>query len=84
MTRKEIVETVNSLLAEEFEVDSTLFTAGANVRETLSLDSLSLVDLVAIIQQTYKIKIPVTDLRTIQTFTNLYDYIETHLPENDK
>lgn len=81
MTREKIVEQVNSILAEEFEVDSQLFTPEANVKDTLSLDSLSLVDLVAIIQSTYKIKIPVTDLRTIQTFTNLYDYIESHLPK---
>ncbi|MCC8096653.1 MAG: phosphopantetheine-binding protein [Tannerellaceae bacterium] len=84
MTRNDIVEQVNSLLVEEFEVDATLFTPEANVRDTLSLDSLSLVDLVAIIQHTYKIKIPVTDLKTIQTFTNLYDYIETHLQQDEK
>ena len=42
------------------------------------LDSLSLVDLVAVIQQTYKIKIPVAELKTIQTFDNLYDYILFH------
>ena len=80
MTREEIVEKVNDLLSEEFEVDATLFTPEANVKETLSLDSLSLVDFVAIIQQTYKIKIPVTELREIKTFNNLYDYIESHLP----
>lgn len=81
MTREKIIEQINSILAEEFEVDSQLFTPEANVKDTLSLDSLSLVDLVAIIQSTYKIKIPVTDLRTIQTFTSLYDYIESHLPK---
>ena len=75
-----IVEKVNSLLSEEFEVEAEAFTPEANVKETLSLDSLSLVDLVAIIQQTYKIKIPVSDLREIKTFNNLYDYIESHLP----
>lgn len=79
MTRQEIVEKVNSLLADEFEIDAALFTPEANVRETLQLDSLSLVDLVAIIQQTYKIKIPVSELRTIQTFDDLYNYIESHL-----
>ena len=79
MTRQEIVEKVNSLLADEFEVDAALFTPEANVRETLQLDSLSLVDLVAIIQQTYKIKIPVGDLREIKTFADLYNYIESHL-----
>ena len=78
MTREDIVEKVNALLAEEFEVDAEEFVPDANVRDTLSLDSLSLVDLVAIIQQTYKVKIPVADLREIKTFNNLYDYIESH------
>ncbi len=79
MTREEIVGKINTLLAEEFEVDAALFTPEANIRETLSLDSLSLVDLVAIIQQTYKLKIPVADLRNIKTFNDLYDYIESHV-----
>ena len=79
MKREEIIEKVNSLLSEDFEVDAACFAPEANVWETLSLDSLSLVDLVAIIQQTYRIKIPVADLRNIQTFTDLYDYIESHI-----
>ena len=82
MTRESIIEQVNAILAEEFEIDQDLFTPNANVKETLSLDSLSLVDLVAIIQHTYKIKIPVTDLQKIQTFNNLYDYIESHFGQN--
>ncbi|WP_455666428.1 acyl carrier protein [Phocaeicola sp.] len=81
MTRTEIVEKVNAVLAEEFEVELDVFTPDANIKETLSLDSLSLVDLVAIIQYTYKVKVPVSDLPKIQTFNNLYDYIEEHLPE---
>ncbi len=81
MTRAEIVEKVNNLLSEEFEVDAALFSPEANVRETLSLDSLSLVDLVAVIQQTYNIKITLAELRGIQTFDNLYDYIESHTQE---
>lgn len=84
MTRENIINKVNALLAEEFEIDSTLFTPDANVKDTLSLDSLSLVDLVAIIQHTYKIKIPVADLREIKTFNDLYDYIESHLDPNEQ
>jgi len=80
MTREDIVEKVNAVLAEEFEVELDVFTPDANIKETLSLDSLSLVDLVAIIQYTYKVKVPVSDLPKIQTFNNLYDYIEGHLP----
>lgn len=81
MTREEIVNQVNELLAEEFEVETSAITPDANVKDTLSLDSLSLVDLVALVQQTYKVKIPVSDLPSIKTFANLYDYIETHLPK---
>lgn len=81
MTREEIVKQVNILLAEEFEVKAEAFLPDANVKETLNLDSLSLVDLVALMQQVYKVKIPVTELRNIQTFNNLYDYIESHLPK---
>lgn len=83
MTRNDIIEKVNALLSEEFEVESALFSPDANVRDTLSLDSLSLVDLVALIQHTYKIKIPVADLRNIKTFNDLYVYIESHLSANE-
>ena len=80
MTRQEIIDQVNSLLEEEFEVEQSEFTPDANLKETLNLDSINLVDLIALVQMTYKITIPVEDLKKIQTFNNLYDYIEQHLP----
>ncbi len=80
--RKEIEENVKVLLAEEFEVEPGDLVPEADLKNTLALDSLSLVDLVATIQQTYRIKIPVNDLREIKTLSNLYDYIEFHLPQN--
>ncbi len=80
MTREEIIAKVNAVLAEEFEVELDVFTPDADIKDTLSLDSLSLVDLVAIIQYTYKIKVPASDLPKIKTFNDLYYYIESHLP----
>jgi acyl carrier protein len=79
MTREEIIKQVNKVLAEEFEADETKFTGETNLKDTLNLDSLSLVDLVAVIQYTYKLKIPVPELRKITTFNDLYDYIESHV-----
>jgi acyl carrier protein len=76
MTREEIIEQVNSMLAEEFEVEESEFTPDASLKETLQLDSINLVDLIALVQMNYKITIPVEDLKKIQTFNNLYDYIE--------
>ena len=78
MTREEIVSNINAVLAEEFEVEESTITPDANIKNTLALDSLSLVDLVAIIQTEYKVKIPAEDLPKVQTFSDLYDYIEAH------
>lgn len=77
-TREEIITEVNSLLAEEFEIEESEFAPDANLKETLNLDSINLVDLIALVQFTYKITIPVEDLKKIQTFTDLYEYIEQH------
>ncbi len=79
MTRQEIIDQVNNLLAEEFEVEQSEFAPEANLKDTLGLDSINLVDLIALVQFTYKVTIPVEDLKKIQTFNNLYDYIEQHL-----
>ena len=78
MTREEIIAQVNSLLAEEFEVEESEFAPEASLKETLQLDSINLVDLIALVQVTYKITIPVEELKQIKTFNNLYDYIEQH------
>lgn len=81
MEREEIVKHVNDILAEEFEIELTDITPEANLKDTLSLDSLSLTDLIALVQVNYKVTIPPTDLKKIETFDNLYDYILEHLPK---
>lgn len=75
MTREEIVAKVNSVLAEEFEVEESVITPDAPIKETLELDSLSLVDLVALVESEFKVKIPAAELPSIQNFDALYDYI---------
>ena len=76
MTRNEIIEKVNALLAEEFEVDAEAFTPNANVKDTLSLDSLSLVDMVALIEAEFGVKIKSQEIGGIKTFAELYDFLE--------
>ena len=78
MTREEIIEKVIEILSEEFEVEQNVITPDAVIYDTLQLDSLSLVDLVAVVQHTFKVKIPVADLPSVKTFNDLYDYIESH------
>jgi len=81
MTREEIIKQINSTLAEEFEVSESEITPDANMQDTLSLDSLSIVDIVAMVHQAYNVSVPASELRAMKTFNDLYDYIEQHLPK---
>lgn len=78
MTREEIIKKINDEMAEEFETDASVMQPDAIIKDTLDLDSLNLVDLVALVQQDFHINIPIEDLRKIRTFNDLYDYIEQH------
>lgn len=75
MEKQELIEKINAALAEEFEVDESVITPEAPIKETLELDSLSLVDLVALIESNFGIKIQGTEVSNIKTFAALYDFV---------
>ena len=48
-----MIAKINETLAEEFEVEVSDITPEANIKETLELDSLSLVDMVALVESEF-------------------------------
>lgn len=79
MDKATLIKQVNEILAEEFETDIEKLTPDANIKKTLELDSLSLVDMIALIDNEFGVKITNQELPTIQTFQALYDYLEAHM-----
>ena len=79
MERQELIGKINSALADEFEVEESVITPDAPIKETLELDSLSLVDLVALIESNFDIKIEGTQVSSIKTFEALYDFVYERL-----
>ena len=75
MEKAELIEKVNAVLAEEFEVEVEEITPDADIKKTLQLDSLSLVDMVALIEGEFKVKIQNSKIAELKTFNLLYDYI---------
>ena len=75
MEKNALIAKINETLAEEFEVEVSDITPEANIKETLELDSLSLVDMVALVESEFGVKIQGAELLKIQTFQALYDYI---------
>jgi acyl carrier protein len=75
MQREEIIEKVNTFLADEFEIDADKMLPEANLRETLDLDSLDYIDLVVVIESNFQIKVKPEDFINIVTFQDFYDYV---------
>ena len=68
MEKQELIERINEVLIEEFEVEADVITPDADIKETLELDSLSLVDMVALIEGEFKVKIKGSEIAQLKTF----------------
>ncbi len=78
MEREEMIKKMVTVLASEFEVNEEDIKPEANIKETMHLDSLSLVDMVGLIEEEFGVEIKTADLPTIKTFADLYDYVYDH------
>ena len=75
MEKEDLIKIINEVLVDEFEVEPETITPDADIKETLQLDSLSLVDMVALIESTFNVKIKGSEIAQLKTFGLLYDYI---------
>ncbi|MBR6829064.1 MAG: acyl carrier protein [Paludibacteraceae bacterium] len=79
MTKQEIIAKVNNLLVEEFEIEESLLTPNASLKNDLEIDSLDFVDIVVLIDREFGFKPKAEELKTVKTLQDFYDYIEAHL-----
>jgi acyl carrier protein len=70
-----IIDKINGVLSEEFEVDIDRIVPSANFRQVLNLDSLDYVDLVALIESHFSFKVKPEDFAAIISFHDLDKYI---------
>lgn len=83
MDNTAIIEKINSFLVEEFEVEASVITPEANLKETLELDSLDYVDLVVEIEENFGFKVSPEDFSKIIVFQDFYDYIINKVNSKD-
>ncbi|MDR2423367.1 MAG: phosphopantetheine-binding protein [Prevotellaceae bacterium] len=79
MNRNELISKANEALSSEFEVEISSIVPDANIKETLDLDSLGLVDMVALIEGLFGVKIQAQEVNAITTFENMYDFLYSRL-----
>lgn len=76
MTDQEIIEKINSSLAEEFELDLGEMTPETTLYEDMGLDSLDVVDLVIVLETAFGMKIREEEaIRNIRTLGDIHSFV---------
>jgi acyl carrier protein len=76
MTDSEVIEAVNEVFADSFEIPREKLTPEAQIFSDLGLDSLDVVDLVAAIQKRFGVQVRDDDrVRSIRSMQDLYNYL---------
>lgn len=78
MDNKLIVEKVNALLTEEFEIAGERLVPGASLKQDLEIDSLDFVDIVVLIDREFGFKPKAEELKAVKTLEEFYRYIGEH------
>ncbi|PLX97565.1 MAG: acyl carrier protein [Desulfuromonas sp.] len=80
MTEQEIITTVNTALAEEFELDLDEMTPDVSLYEDLGLDSLDTVDMVIVLEGAFNFKIrEEADVKEIRTLGDIHAFVAKKL-----
>jgi len=83
MTEQEVIELIDSSLAEEFELDRAEMTPEANIYEDLELDSLDTVDMVIVLEGAFNFKIREEEaIRAIRTLGDIHRFVLEKVAEN--
>ena len=75
MDKQEMTEKLRAAIAEEFELEENDITPESSVKDTLELDSLSLVDLIALIEAQTGVKLKGVEVSHIVSCEELYDFV---------
>ena len=83
MEREEIIQAVNSIFMERFELDAAELTPEKNIVTDLELDSLDIVDMIVGLQQKFGIMLRDNkDIRAVKTLNDVYDVFEKLIAEH--
>jgi len=85
MIDQEIINKINKVFEESFEIEKERLLPGAHIFTDLGLDSLDIVDLVVALQNSFGVKIrneeKVRDIRTLQ---DIYQFISSLKNDGNK
>lgn len=83
MTEAEVIELIDSSLAEEFELERADMVPEANLYEDLGLDSLDTVDMVIVLEGAFDFKIREEEaIRAIRTMDDIHRFVLSKIEQH--
>ncbi len=75
MEAKEIIDTINGILINDFEISKEIVKPQAKLVDDLAIDSLDFIDFVVAIDKNFGIKVKGEDLKNVRTVGDLHNFI---------
>ena len=79
MERTEIEEKMRAFLIDDLEIDEDKVFPESRLKEDMGIDSLDYVDIVAVVLSTFGVKLNLSKMRGVTTFSQFIDYLEKEL-----
>ncbi|MEC7240358.1 MAG: acyl carrier protein [Myxococcota bacterium] len=76
-----IAEKINTILAEEFELDEDVLQPGASIDEDLGLDSLDAVDLTVLLEEQTGVRVDPKRFIGLRTLGDIHGMVEKLVEE---
>ena len=84
MTTEQIIEKVDTILIDEFELDEDAVVPEAKLRDDLDLDSLDAMDLVTALEKAFGFRIDETLIGEMKTVGDIHDHVRTHFGDAEQ
>ncbi len=78
MTLEDIIQKVDSILIDEFELEEDAVVPSADLREDLDLDSLDAMDLVTALEKSFGFRIDETLIGEMKTVGDIHKHVRQH------
>lgn len=75
MDKKEILEKLKEILADQLSVDAETVEPDASIMDDLGADSLDVVEMLMAIEDNFGIEIPDTEAPNLKTVNDVIEYI---------
>ena len=79
MSIEEINEKVKAFLVEDLEIEEDKIEGPARLKEDLGIDSLEVVDVVVLVEDTFGYKMKPEDFKELATLNDFCHFIEAHV-----